>query len=72
MKNNDKIPIQEQNIIDTIKEQYNKNKHEILKSTLDLTRGLETETLHTQMYDMKMNLNYKNLYDKMKTFINKN
>jgi len=72
MKNNDKIPIQEQNIIDAIKEQYNKNKHEILKSTLAFTSGLETETLHTQMYDMKMILNYKNLYDKMKTFINKN
>ncbi len=71
LKNNDKIPIQNPEIIDAIKQYYNKNKKDILKSALSLKESLKTEILSIQMYDMKMNLNYEELYNRLETFINK-
>lgn len=72
MKNNDKIPIQEPEMIDKMKEFYEKNKTDILKSALVLKTTLKTEVLYTQMYDMKMTLNYEDLYNRLNIFINKN
>ena len=39
---------------------------------LELKKSSKPESLYTQMYDMKMNLNYDDLYKRLKTFINKN
>jgi ubiquitin-conjugating enzyme E2 Z len=72
MKNIDKIPIQDPTIIEAMKSHYDENKTNILKSALELKLSLKQETLYIQMYDMKMNLNYDDLYEKIKTFINKN
>lgn len=72
MKNNDKIPIQHPEIINKMKEIYEKNKTNILKSALELKINFKTELLYTQMYDMKMNLNYEDLYNRLNSFINKN
>ena len=72
MKNNDKIPIQDPEIIDKMKDFYEKNKTDILKSALELKTNLKTELLYTQMYDMKMTLNYEDLYNRLNAFINKN
>lgn len=72
MKNNDKIPIQDPEIINKMKEIYEKNKTNILKSALELKINFKTELLYTQMYDMKMNLNYEDLYNRLNSFINKN
>ena len=72
MKNIDKIPIKIPTIIEAMKSHYDENKINILKSALELKKSLKQETLYIQMYDMKMNLNYDDLYEKIKTFINKN
>jgi ubiquitin-conjugating enzyme E2 Z len=72
MKNIDKIPIQDPEIIGKMKEFYEINKTDILKSALELKINLKTEMLYTQMYDMKMTLNYEDLYNRLNTFINKN
>ena len=72
MENNDKIPIQDPNIIDKMKEFYEKNKKDILNSALELKTNPKQEVLYIQMYDMKMNLNYEDLYNKLNAFINKN
>lgn len=72
MQNADKIPIQEPTIIEAMKTHYQQNKTNILNSALELKTSLKQETLYIQIYDMKMNLNYDDLYDRFKTFINKN
>ena len=51
---------------------YEGNKEDILKSVLEFKNSSKPESLYTQMYDMKMNLNYDDLYEKLKTFMNKN
>lgn len=72
MKNNDKIPIQEPSIVDAMKKYFQQNKKHILESALELKSSFKTETLYTQLYDMKMSLNYDDLYDRLEIFINKN
>ena len=72
MKNNDKIPIQHPEIIGAMKDSFQKNKKNILESAQDLKSSLKTETIYTQLYDMKMTLNYEDLYNRLETFINKN
>lgn len=72
LENVDKIPINNPDIIDAIKSYYKKNKDNILKIVLELKNSLETESVHIQMYDMKMTLNYEGLYNRLLTFINKN
>ena len=72
MENNDKIPIQDPEIIDVMKQHCNKNKNNILKSALELKKSLKTEVLCSQIYDMKMSLNYEDLYNRLNVFLNKN
>lgn len=72
LENVEKIPIQNPIIIEKMKDFYHENKVDILKSALELKKSSKPETLYTQMYDMKMTVNYNDLYDKIKRFINKN
>lgn len=72
MRHIDKIPIQDPDIIEAIQTHYEKHKTNILKSALELKLSHKQETLYVQMYDMKMNLNYDDLYNKLNSFINKN
>ena len=69
MKNIEKIPIQDPTIIEEMKVHYHKNKEEIYKSALALKGSLKSETLETQMYDMKIKLNYEDLCNRLKLFI---
>tara|TARA_Y100000389_G_scaffold64953_1_gene60991 strand:+ start:8347 stop:9042 length:696 start_codon:yes stop_codon:yes gene_type:complete len=72
LNNPNKIPIQNTELIERIFENYQKTKGEILESSKKLKNQTPQETLYIQMYDMKFNLNYNLLYDKIKVFINKN
>ena len=72
LNNIDKIPIQNSDIIEAIIKNYEQTKEKILNSALELKNNNCEETLYIQMYDMKYNVNYDNLYNKLKTFINKN
>lgn len=72
LNNPKKIPIQHSELIERIFENYQKTKDEILESSKKLKNQTPQETLYIQMYDMKFNLNYNLLYDKIKVFINKN
>ena len=72
LENNSKIPIQIPTIIEKMNEYYEENKKDILKNALELKKSSKPESLYTQMYDMKMHLNYDDLYKRLKTFINKN
>jgi ubiquitin-conjugating enzyme E2 Z len=69
MKNIEKIPIQDPTIIEEMKVRYHTNKEEIYKSALALKGSLKSETLETQMYDMKIKLNYEDLCNRLKLFI---
>ena len=72
LENNSKIPIQNPTIIEQMKTFYEENQEDILRSVMELKKSSKPESLCTQMYDMKMNLNYDDLHKRLKTFINKN
>jgi len=72
LNNIEKIPIQNVEIVDAILSYYKMNKQNILKSALGVRDANKQENLYLQMYDMKMSLNYDNLYNRIETFINKN
>lgn len=72
LENTEKIPVQDPTIIGKIVEYYEENKINILKNALEFKKSSKNETLYTHTYNMKANLNYNDLYDKLKAFINKN
>lgn len=72
LENIEKIPIQNPIIIEKIIDYYQKNKKEILKNCLEFKNNNKNEIIHAQTYDMNINLNYDDLYNKLELFINKN